>query len=104
MNTGQYFFSKEKLSKMLAEFDSEKFKEQVGGRELKGFVFTAGRNEEGEARAFAFPLFSPPEQYPENATTGGGGVAATGNISSGTILYQNTAAGSSGCPYPPPCK
>jgi len=89
MGTGQFYFSIEKLRSMLARFESPEFQRQVvGGRELKGFVFTAGRTENNQPCAYAFPVFSMPGD----------------NMNDDTILYQNTDAGSSGCPYPPGCK
>jgi hypothetical protein len=87
MHTGQHYFSKEKLKDLLVKFDSEETRTKLGAKELKGFVFTAGRTEDGNACSYAFPVYSMADPLTEGDS----------------IIYQNTDPATKGCPYPPQC-
>jgi hypothetical protein len=87
MHTGQHYFSKEKLKDLLVKFDTEEIRTKLGAKELKGFVFTAGRTEDGNACSYAFPVYSMADPITEGDT----------------IIYQNTDPTTKGCPYPPQC-
>jgi len=87
MHTGQHYFSKEKLKELLVKFDAEETRTKLGAKELKGFVFTSGRTEDGNACSYAFPVYSMADPITEGDT----------------IIYQNTDPATKGCPYPPPC-
>jgi hypothetical protein len=87
MHTGQHYFNKEKLKDLLVKFDTEEIRTKLGAKELKGFVFTAGRTEDGNACSYAFPVYSMADPITEGDT----------------IIYQNTDPTTKGCPYPPQC-
>jgi hypothetical protein len=87
MHTGQHYFSKEKLKELLRKFEAEETMTRLGAKELKGFVFTAGRAENGNACSYAFPVYSMADPITEGDT----------------IIYQNTAPTTQGSPYPPQC-
>lgn len=83
-NTNQYYFSTEKLKKLMDKFSGV----SPSGKSLKGFVFVQGFNPAGQSRIFAYPMFGDPNKDPENDD----------------ILLQNTDMTLSSCPYPPGCK
>jgi hypothetical protein len=87
MHTGQHYFSKEKLKALLERFEAEETRTKLGAKELKGFVFTAGRTEDGKPCSYAFPVYSLADPLTEGDN----------------IIYQNTDPTTTGCPYPPPC-
>lgn len=86
-NSSQFYFSVEKLEKLIEEFKTLRV-EAPEKKILRGFVFTAGAGENNKQCCFAFPLYSDNEK----------GQA----IENGAILLQNLSS-DPGCPYPPPC-
>lgn len=87
MGTGQFYFSKAKLERLLAKFNDPQFINRLGGKELKGVVFTAGRKQDGQPCSYAFPVYS---------------LGSDAGMEE-AIIYQNTEEKDAGCPYPPPC-
>lgn len=92
-NTNQYFFSIDKLEKLLRDFKSRKVDLIKGPVELKGFVFTPGSEEvsKGNYKDCIYP-------FPVYASTKEKGINGDGRL-----IMQNTDPKYIGCPYPPPC-
>jgi hypothetical protein len=89
LQAAAYYFSIGDLEALIKEYSDNKYSDQLGGRTLRGFVFTPGLDRETNTpRVFAFPLFSLPDK----------------NTSEDAVLFQNMSYSTSGCPYPPPCK
>lgn len=81
----QVYFSKGALESLLKHY-GDKRKNESSKKELSGFVFTMGTDQDDNPRAFAFP------HYSDNGKAG----------SDDDIIIQNTSLGL-GCPYPPKC-
>lgn len=86
-NTSQYYLSLEKFEAIQKDIVAgQAFEKLAGGKPLQGFVFTPGKDENGEPKLFVFPLF-----------------AEEGKVKEEAVLVQNTNVAYAGCPYPPPC-